>query len=58
MKVRYTSGAGGECDSLNQVDPDLCLQCIHDNKDMIIGVKVRLTADVCAEGKNEHEAYR
>ena len=51
-------GAGGECDSINQVSPDLCTKCIQDNLDLIVGVKVRLTADVCNDGKYEEEAYR
>ena len=49
---------GGECDSLNQVDPDLCIKCINQNRDLIVGVKVRLSASVANDGANEEEAFR
>lgn len=49
---------GGECDSLNQVDPDLCIKCINQNKDLIVGVKVRLSASVANDGANEEQAFR
>lgn len=47
----------GECDSLNQVDPDLC-KCINQNRDLRVGVKVRLSASVANDGANEEEAFR
>ncbi|XP_064642399.1 deacetylase Oant_2987-like [Lineus longissimus] len=50
-------GQGGECDSLNQVDPELCLECIEENRDIIVGVKVRLSADVANDGAYEEEVY-
>eukprot|EP00118_Oscarella_pearsei_P001627 m.7951 g.7951 ORF g.7951 m.7951 type:complete len:430 (+) comp20104_c0_seq2:30-1319(+) len=50
-------GRGGESDSLKQVQADDCLRCINENRDILVGVKVRLTADVCNSGKNETEAY-
>ena len=49
---------GGECDSLNQVDPDLCIKCINQNRDLIVGVKVRLSASVANDGANEEQAFR
>ena len=49
---------GGECDSLNQVDVDWCTKCIEQNKDMIVGVKVRLSASAANDGANEDEAFR
>ena len=49
---------GGECDSLNQVDSDVCTECIKKNRDMIVGVKVRLSASAANDGINEEEAFR
>lgn len=49
---------GGECDSLNQVDVDWCTKCIQQNRDMIVGVKVRLSASAANDGANEDEAFR
>ena len=49
---------GGECDSLNQVDSKLCTDCINKNRDVIVGVKVRLSASAANDGANEEEAYR
>lgn len=51
-------GKGGECDSLNQVDVDQCVSCVQENRDMVVGVKVRLAADITDNGRNEEEAYR
>nr|XP_022339401.1 uncharacterized protein LOC111134562 [Crassostrea virginica] len=53
------SGApGGELDSLNVVTVDDCAKCILENRDMIVGVKVRLSDSIADNGKNEAEAYR
>jgi len=49
---------GGECDSLNQVSSKLCTECIKQNRDMIVGVKVRLSASAANDGANEEEAFR
>ena len=51
-------GTGGECDSLNQVDTELCLKCIRENPQHIVGVKVRLAELVTNNGKLEEEVYR
>ncbi|KAK6176221.1 hypothetical protein SNE40_014545 [Patella caerulea] len=51
-------GAGGECDHLNQVDVNACTTTIAANQDAIVGVKVRLSADVADNGKHEEEVYR
>eukprot|EP00106_Octopus_bimaculoides_P023174 XP_014790616.1 PREDICTED: deacetylase EF_0837-like [Octopus bimaculoides] len=49
---------GGECDSLNVVDVDGCVSCIRKNRDMVVGVKVRLSSTVADDGRNEEEIYR
>ena len=38
-----------------QVQP--AIDCINANRDVICGVKVRLTAAIANEGKNEKEAF-
>ncbi|XP_052760380.1 deacetylase Oant_2987-like isoform X2 [Mya arenaria] len=53
-----SSAGGGESDTLAILDEDSCVKCIQDNRDVIVGVKVRLSTDVCAMGKTEYEAYR
>ena len=49
---------GGECDSLNQVNSELCTECINQNRDVIVGVKIRLSASAANDGANEEEAFR
>lgn len=58
MWFYLTDFKGGECDSLNQVDVDLCVKCIKENRDIAVGVKVRLTEFVTNNGKNEKETFR
>lgn len=53
-----SAAAGGESDTLAVLNEDACARCIQENRDVIVGVKVRLTADVCGKGSTEHEAYR
>ena len=58
--VVYVSliGVAGELDDLDDVDEQQCLDCIAKHLDKIVGVKVRLTAQIANSGKNEHEAFR
>ncbi|XP_041378420.1 deacetylase Oant_2987-like [Gigantopelta aegis] len=49
---------GGEIDSLVQADVEQCVKCIGDNRDMIVGVKLRLARAISNDGANEEEAYR
>ncbi|PVD37034.1 hypothetical protein C0Q70_04027 [Pomacea canaliculata] len=49
---------GGECDSLNQLDVEQCVEAIKNNPDLVVGVKVRITASVADDGRNEQESYR
>ena len=51
-------GVAGELDDLNDVDEQQCLDCIVKHLDKIVGVKVRLTAQIANSGKHEHEAFR
>ena len=36
----------------------MCTECIKKNRDMIVGVKVRLSASAANDGINEEEAFR
>ena len=36
----------------------MCAECVSKNKDMIVGVKVRLSASAANDGANEEEAFR
>ena len=50
-------GGGGELDSLNQVQVEPLVKVIKENRDLCVGIKVRLSADAANDGKNEKEAY-
>ena len=56
--LTFRFGQGGELDSLNQVSAEACIDSVLSNRDIVVGIKVRLTADVSDNGKNEQEAYR
>ena len=56
--IYYFIAPGGESDTLAVLDETACQKCIEANRDVIVGVKVRLTAAVCGQGKTEEEAYR
>lgn len=40
------------------MDAELCAECVSKNKDMIVGLKVRLSASAANDGANEEEAFR
>lgn len=50
--------SGGELDSLSHVQLDDCVKCIEENKDVIVGIKIRLSESISNAGANEEEAYR
>jgi predicted amidohydrolase len=52
------SASGGELDSLSHVQLDDCVKCIEENKDVIVGIKIRLSESISNAGVNEEEAYR
>jgi len=43
---------------LNIVNVDACVKCVESNRDMIVGIKLRLSDTIADRGKNEEEAYR
>ncbi|KAK7093998.1 deacetylase Oant_2987-like [Littorina saxatilis] len=49
---------GGEIDSLNQVDVDGCVTSVRDNRDFVVGIKLRISVAISDNGRNEPEAYR
>lgn len=51
-------GCGGELDSLNQVNADATVAAVKANRDMVCGIKIRLSLDCADDGANEAEAYR
>lgn len=52
------TGVAGELDNLDDVNEQQCLDCIAKHLDRIVGVKIRLTAQIANGGKNENEAFR
>lgn len=48
----------GELDSLGLADVKGCLDAVERNRDLVVGVKLRLSESVAAGGRNEAEAYR
>ena len=40
---------GGELDVVAQINVEPAVKCINENRDVIVGVKVRLTADIAAQ---------
>ncbi len=48
----------GELDLLKLVSVQGCIDCVEQNRDALAGVKIRLSASIADEGRNEAEAYR
>src|SRR5262245_6913034 len=48
----------GELDDLRHLSVPAALRCIEANRDVILGVKVRLSANLAANGRNELEALK
>jgi dihydroorotase len=48
----------GELESLKLASVRGCVDCIEASRDVIVGVKVRLSSSVCDDGRNEAEAFR
>jgi dihydroorotase len=48
----------GELDLLSMAAVRGCIDCIEANRDLIVGLKVRLSDSCTAGGANENEAYR
>ena len=51
-------GPGGESDHLNALKTNLCVNTIKENKEVIVGVKVRLDKNITDDGRNEAEALK
>ncbi|XP_060078119.1 deacetylase Oant_2987-like [Ylistrum balloti] len=49
---------GGESDCLNQLDVTSCRDVVEQNRDMIVGVKARLSESITNQGKNEQEVFK
>jgi len=48
----------GELETLKLVSSRDCIDCIEANRDLLVGVKVRLSDSLADEGRNEPEAFR
>jgi dihydroorotase len=48
----------GELDLLKLASVRGCVDCVEQNRDALVGVKIRLSASIADEGRNEAEAYR
>lgn len=49
--------APGELDSMKLLDVGSCVDCVTANSDLLVGVKVRLSASCADNGENELPAY-
>jgi len=48
----------GELDLLKLASVRGCIDSVEQNRDVLVGVKIRLSASIADEGRNEAEAYR
>lgn len=48
----------GELETLKLVNQQDCIDCVEDNRDLIIGIKIRLSSSIADDGKTEAESYR
>lgn len=48
----------GELEAMKLISSEKCVECARENEDIVIGVKVRLSASIADNGKNEAGAYR
>ncbi len=48
----------GELEAMKLISSERCVECARENEDIVIGVKVRLSASIADNGRNEPEAYR
>lgn len=47
----------GELESLKLADLESCVECVEANRDLAVGVKIRLTASLADGGRHEAEAF-
>ena len=48
----------GELESVKLINSRDCIDCIESNRDLLVGVKVRLTDTIADNGRNEAAAYQ
>jgi len=49
--------SAGELESVKLLDVKACVDCVRANRDMIVGVKIRLSDSIANEGRNEAEGF-
>lgn len=47
----------GELETLKLVNAGDCIDCVEANRDLIVGIKIRLSASIADEGRNEATAF-
>lgn len=52
------AGSLGELDLLTVANVDQCVACGEENRDIVVGVKIRLSASCAADGRHEAEGFR
>ena len=50
-------GPGGESDHINAIKINSCVKCVEENRDLVVGIKVRLDKNITDNGRTEHEVY-
>ena len=58
VRIGPELGTGGESDSINSIKTALCSKIAKANKDIIIGLKVRLDKNITDGGRIEHEVFK
>ena len=48
----------GELSNIDDVNVNECIEAINSNRERIVGIKIRLSADLANDGSNEPEACR
>ncbi len=47
----------GELETLKLVNARDCIECIETNRDLIVGVKIRLSSSIADDGRNEAQSF-
>ena len=58
LNLLHSAVVSGELECLDDVNIDQCLECIRNHPDVIVGIKLRLSAQLANGGKHEEEALR
>ncbi len=56
--TRTGSDDPGELETLKLIHTEDCIACLEANRDVLVGVKIRLSSSIANQGANEAESYR